>query len=94
MKLYFILAAVIAAISGLSWGGYALYQAGRNAEIAAQAAAIEGLKKDQRRLIDELATVKAKERIVIKEKIKVIREANDACADVAISPAILSQLRD
>lgn len=92
MKIYVYFGALVVLLGGLGVGGYVLYKAGADSVRANLAAQIEQYRDTQRRLVERLEESNAKERIVTREKIKVVRQVVDNCADNPINPAILREL--
>jgi len=94
MKLYFIIAAIVASLGVLGGTAYFAYDYGKESEKARTAAQIEEYRDNQKLLIDKLAKAQAHERIIVKTKIKTIRKVIDDCAASPIHSTILEQLRN
>jgi hypothetical protein len=69
------------------------YRAGVNKERADDAAAIANYQKQVSKLIDKLDIEKAKQKVVVHEKIVKIKQAKSICADTNIYESIFSQLQ-
>jgi len=69
------------------------YKAGINKERADDALAIANYQKQVSKLIDKLDIEKAKQKVVIHEKIIKIKQAKSKCADIDIDESIFSQLQ-
>jgi len=89
----------LAVLGALAIGGviytYWIYDMGRNAEKARNAMIIEEYRDNQKRLVERLEEANAKERIVVRERIKTVRTAVDpsGCADQRIPDSILNGLQ-
>jgi hypothetical protein len=68
------------------------YKAGINKERASDALAIANYQKKVSKLIDKLDAEKAKQKVVIHEKIVKIKQVKSECADSIISKPIFDQL--
>ena len=86
----YIALAIVAALLGSHWY---MYEKGKARERdKATAAALEFREKEQK-LIAELDKAKQKREVIYRDKIKIIKEANDACLDVNIPDNIFNLLR-
>ena len=94
MKLYIYLVIVAITLGGFGVYSYLIYQAGREAERAQNRIAIEKEKQKQRKLLKQLEAANEKQRIVVREKIKVVRSTQDStgCTDARVPSDILNQL--
>ena len=94
MKFYFIIASVVILLIAISGTAYFAFDYGKESERARTAAQIEEYRDNQKLLIDKLAKAQANEGIIVKTKIKTIRQVIDDCAASSIHPDILKQLRN
>ncbi len=73
--------------------GWFSFKAGVNSEIAAGAKIISDYQAKQRQMVEKLEQAKRERKIVYRDKIKIISEVVDNCADTTVSPTILQQFR-
>ena len=76
-------------VTGVGWFSY---KAGVNSEIASGVKIIAEYQEKERAVIKELEKAKKNREVVVREKIKIIREVVDNCADADVNPLILQQL--
>ena len=76
-------------VTGVGWFSY---KAGVNSEIASGVKIIAEYQEKERQVIKELEKAKKNREVVYRDKIKIIRETVDICADATVDPAILQQL--
>ena len=86
---------VLAVVASLAGAAFAGYRAGVNAERAAQLSVINDYKRRVGELLEDLEHEKSKRRVVVREKIRVVRQAADPtnCKNTPIPAPILEQLR-
>ena len=93
MKFYLWVAAAGALAIGFVIYTYYVYDVGRATERARLAAKVEEMRENQKQLVEKLEAAHAKERIVVKERIKIVRAAaDDGCLDKRIPDSVLNQL--
>ena len=76
-------------VTGVGWFSY---KAGVNAEIASGVKVIAEYQEKERKVIKELEKAKKNREVVVREKIKIIRQVVDVCADTDAPDSILQQL--
>lgn len=93
MNTRLIIAAVTVALIVAS--AAAGYRAGINAQLARQQKAVQKYQKRVETLLAELDAERQKRKVVVREKIRVVKETADptGCADSDIPDAIYQQLR-
>jgi len=67
------------------------YKAGVNSEIASGVKIIAEYQEKERQVIKELEKAKKNREVVVREKIKIIRQTIDVCADTDAPDSILQQ---
>ena len=73
--------------------GWFSYKAGVNSEIAAGVKIIAEYQEKEREVVKELEKAEKKREVIIRDKIKIIRQVVDNCADTDAHPDILLQFR-
>lgn len=86
----YLIAAAIAALIGSHW--YA-YEKGKDREQDKAAAAALAHREKEQQLIAELEQAKQKREVIYRDKIRIIKEANDACLDSPLPDNIFDLLR-
>ena len=76
-------------VTGVGWFSY---KAGVNSEIASGVKIIAEYQEKERKVIKELEEAKKNREVVVREKIKIIRQVVDVCADTDAPDSILQQL--
>ena len=76
-------------VTGVGWFSY---KAGVNSEIASGVKIIAEYQEKERKVIKELEKAKKNREVVVREKIKIIRQVVDVCADTDAPDSILQQL--
>jgi len=72
--------------------GWFSYKAGVNSEIASGVKIIAEYQEKERQVIKELEKAKKNREVIVREKIKIIRQVVDVCADTDAPDSILQQL--
>ena len=73
--------------------GWFSYKAGVNSEIAAGVKIIAEYQEKERKVIKELEKAKKNREVITRDKIKIIRQVVDVCADTNAPDSILLQFR-
>ena len=88
-KLLFGAVGIALLVTGVGWFSY---KAGVNSEIASGVKIIAEYQEKERKVIKELEKAKKNREVVVREKIKIIRQVVDVCADTDAPDSILQQL--
>ena len=86
----YIALAIVAALFGSHWY---MYEKGKGRERDKATAAALAFREKEQVLIAELDAAKQKREVIYRDKIKIIKEVNDACADSTLPEPIFNLLR-